>query len=614
MVSGMENMPTYQNDDEKIEILRQIIENRKNPTHWIKNNIMIRDQAKGIIPFNMYDFQEKVINLFLLNHFVITLKSRQVGMSTLVQAFCIWAAIHYSNYNIQIISAGNRQATRFLAKMREMYELIPSGQFKPELSVDNKQTMIFSNGSMIVALPATRKASLGESINMLIIDEAAFIERAGDVYQSSYPTLSRAFKSMQGRPYGIFIISTPNSTTGIGEWYYKMYNGAITHQNKYVPVRIHWSEVKEYDEEWYLDQCMQMNWDYRTIMSELELSFVSSGDTYLPGRLLDRIDITPPIYKDPDEHLWIFSHPIKGHNYVVGVDVGFGDRQDSSTVQVFDAFTLEQVAEYENNAIRVKEFTDVVIGICKYYNNALCNIERNSIGKVLIQNILDSSSAGSIKLYKDKQIKKDNSGQLHTIQQSEIGTLVTGQTRDIILSVMRNVVIDKYAEALDDDKEISEISTIEEAKKKFELITNKKKKVQKINGIIKSERLVLQLQNFINGKNGRPEGVHDDLVFAFAHALYCYTNSKQLLLTNVVKLLSNNTINDSRSEIQRKDIEFMKRNTNSKVWQNLSVEELQQILDEEWEEQENIDNESSNKNKSQISSTESIYSAFLKNF
>ena len=600
-------------DEEKRQILNQIIENRQNPVHWIKNNIMIRDQAKGSVKFNMYDFQEKIINLFLSNHFIVTLKSRQVGMSTLVQAFCIWAAIHYANYNIQIISAGNRQATNFLAKMREMYDLIPKEQFKPDLSVDNKQTMTFTNGSKIVALPATRKASLGESINMLIIDEAAFIEHANDVYQSSYPTLSRAFRSMKGKPFGIFIISTPNGTTGTGEWYYKMYTGAVTHLNKYIPVRIHWSEVAEYDQAWYYDQCQQMNWDYRTIMSELELSFVSSGDTFLPGRLLDRIDIDAPLYRDINENLWIFQHPIKDHNYVVGVDVGFGDRQDSSTIQVLDAFTLNQVAEYENNAIRVKDFTDVVIKICKYYNNALCNIERNSIGKVLIQNILDHPEGLGIRLYRDKQVKADDYGKIHKIQQNEIGTLVTGQSRDVILSVMRTIVLDKYSDALEDDADISNISSLAEAKKKFELISNKRVITEKIRGIIKSERLVLQLQNFINGKNGRPEGNHDDLVFAFTHALYCYSNSKQELLTNVVQILSNPMIEEDKVEKKRRGIEFMKRNSDSKLWKNMSVEELQRILDENEEEQEKIkQNNKINNEEEKKSMTESIYDAFFK--
>ena len=311
--------------------------------------------------------------------------------------------------------------------------------------------------------------------------------------------------------------------------------------------------------------------------------------------------------------MWIFQHPIKDHNYVVGVDVGFGDRQDSSTIQVLDAFTLNQVAEYENNAIRVKDFTDVVIKICKYYNNALCNIERNSIGKVLIQNILDHPEGLGIRLYRDKQVKADALSQSHKIQQNEIGTLVTGQSRDVILSVMRTIVLDKYSDALEDDADISNISSLAEAKKKFELISNKRVITEKIRGIIKSERLVLQLQNFINGKNGRPEGNHDDLVFAFTHALYCYSNSKQELLTNIVQILSNPMIEEDKVEKKRRGIEFMKRNSDSKLWKNMSVEELQQILDEDEEEQEKIkQNNKINNEEEKKSMTESIYDAFFK--
>ena len=602
--------------NEQNQTLQQIINYRQNPIRWIKDNVMIRNQAKGSVKFNMYDFQEKVINLFLLNHFVITLKSRQVGMSTLVQAFCIWAAIYYQNYNIQIISASNRQATSFLEKMREMYELIPANQFKPDLIIDNKQTVSFANGSKIAALPATRKASLGESINMLILDEAAFIEHAKDVYQAAYPTLSRAFKTMTGKPYGIFIISTPNGTTSHGQWYYNMYTGALTRVNKYIPVRIHWSEVTEYDEEWYYDQCTQMNWDYRSIMSELELSFVSSGDTYLPGKLLDKIEIEEPIHRDAREHLWIFKHPIPNRKYVVGVDVGFGDNQDSSTIQVLDALTLEQVAEYENNSIRIKGFTEVVISLCTYYNNALCNIERNSVGKVLIQNILDHPQGMGLQLYRDKQIKQDSNGELHKIQQTEIGTIVTGQSRDVILSVMRNVVLDKYGEALDDDDDVPG-DELTEARRKFELISNKRTITHKIKGIIKSERLLLQLQNFINTKSGRPEGNHDDLVFAFSHALYCYSNSKAELLTDVAEAMNNSMLDDSKSEERRMGIEFMRRNSNLKVWQNLSVDELQEILEEEEAEREKIkENNKINiiQKDNQQSNTERIFDAFFQCF
>lgn len=200
-------------------LLKQLIENRQNPIKWMEDNLKIQHPAHGIIPFKLYDFQKKVIKLFLQKHFIITLKSRQIGMSTIVQAICLWSALHYSNYNILIISAGQRNASSFLGKIRNMYEYLPNNEWKLKLETDNKQSLTFSNGSKITAIPATRSASLGESINLLVIDEAAFIERVEEVYQAAYPTISRAFKSHAGKPYGIIIISTPNGTSGTGGWY-----------------------------------------------------------------------------------------------------------------------------------------------------------------------------------------------------------------------------------------------------------------------------------------------------------------------------------------------------------------------------------------------------------
>ncbi len=96
--------------------------------------------------FELYDFQEKIIKLFLAKHFIITLKSRQVGLSTLTQALCLWSAMHYANFNVLILSTGQRNAASFLYKIRQMYENLPNNEWKLPLEVDNRQTLIFANG------------------------------------------------------------------------------------------------------------------------------------------------------------------------------------------------------------------------------------------------------------------------------------------------------------------------------------------------------------------------------------------------------------------------------------------------------------------------------------
>lgn len=593
-------------------LLKQLIENRQNPIKWMEDNLKIQHPAHGIIPFKLYDFQKKVIKLFLQKHFIITLKSRQIGMSTIVQAICLWSALHYSNYNILIISAGQRNASSFLGKIRNMYEYLPNNEWKLKLETDNKQSLTFSNGSKITAIPATRSASLGESINLLVIDEAAFIERVEEVYQAAYPTISRAFKSHAGKPYGIIIISTPNGTSGTGGWYYQMYEGALNKTNKYIPVKIHWSAVPEYDEEWYLDQCSQLNWNYRSIAAELELSFISSGNTYIPGQILDSIGTVDPIAKDLNDNLWIFEKPIPGEVYVAGVDVAYGDRKDSSTIQILKASTLEQVAEYDCNTIIPDDFADIVIDLTRRYNNCLVNIERNAVGKVLIDKILYKTNGVGINLFRNKKPSELTDDINKDPYRSSIGTNVTGTSRDILLANMYNILIDKYTEAVNNI--ISEDEDKDNVRAKFEMLMNNKKSnsIVKKYGIIKSERLLHQLLNFTVDEHGKVDGPRTDLIFGWVHALYAYTKSKQILLRNYANII-NQTLGVSNDEYKKLEtIKFMQEHSNSSLWKNLNPEEIQKLLDED----EDIgklkinNDDEDKKGKKTESSLNKIYKAF----
>lgn len=568
-----------------VKTMAGFIKNRIDPISWIKENVKIKHPAHGSIPFELYDFQEDTIKLFLKKHFIVTLKSRQVGMSTLVQAICLWCAMNYLNFNILILSAQQRQSTSFLSKIRYMYTNLPNNQFKLKLTVDNRQSIEFENGSKITAIPATRNSAIGESINLLIIDEAAFIRQIDGVYQGSYPTLARAFASMQGKPYGTIVISTPNGVSGTGKWYYEMYSQAVDGINGFTPIKIHWSLVPEYDDKWYLDQCEKSKWNYQVIAAEFELSFISSGNTYIPGPILDVIDYVKPLTKDAERNLWIWELPVENVVYVAGVDTAYGDRKDASVLQIIRADNLEQVLEFESNSIGIDNFADIIIKLTKQYNRALVNIERNTIGKTLIDKILDKTGGLDINLYRDikpNDITVENKTIVDSWK-SDIGTIVTGQSRDIILSNMYSIILENYNEGLFNI--LSEKDEAASARKQFEdIMTGKAHNTNKKIGIIKSQRLFYQLLKFVTDDHNRPEGDHDDLIFAWAHSLYCYTKSKSFLLKDIAKIVVRGTSN-SESKCSASDtIEFMKRFSEkyngSKLWDKVDTTEIEEYYSE----------------------------------
>ena len=457
-----------------------------------------------------------------------------------------------------------------------MYDNLPDNVFKLKTVTDNKLSIEFENGSKIAAIPSTRQSALGESINLLIIDEAAFIRNIGDVYQGAYPTLSRAFSSISGKPYGIMIISTPNGVSGDGKFYYDMYTKAIRNENSFVPIKIHWSLIPEYDDQWYENQCRTLNWNYQRIAAELELSFVSSGDTFIPGPVLDTIDTQKPLVADFNRSLWIWEYPKPGEVYVVGVDVAYGNKEDYSTIQIINARTLEQVAEYESNTIRVDDFANIIIYLAKRYNNAYTNIERNTCGKILIEKILDKTNGVGINLYRDTNpgdLKEANS---KNNSKFNIGTLVTGQSRPMILGNMYEIIINNYVEGLDN------IASPEDenfnAKARFQaLISGKTENTIKKIGIIKSKRLLDQLFRFVRNSENKFEADHDDLIFAYSHALYCYSKSKEILLKDYASILTKSfSVNTKNSKESMSDmVDFMKKFSGNGYWQNIDIDALE---------------------------------------
>lgn len=591
-------MSTYKDN------MLKIIEGRRNPIAWIEKNIKIVHPARGIIPFELYQFQKNAINLMISKHFVITLKSRQVGFSTVSQALSLWAALSYANYKILILSTGIRTAVKFLGNIRGMYERMnPEDKWwsiadesindgKKTKTTNNKTEISFENGSSILALPASSSAARGIAANLLIIDEGGFIDKISSAYTGIFPTLSRAFKG-ENRFFGIIIISTPNGISGQGEWYYKQYMNAVEKKSKFIPLRVHWSEVDEYDEEWYLEQCEVLGWDARSIASELEMSFLGSGDTYIPSKILESIAISEPIEKIMNDDFWIFEQPIPGRKYVLGVDFAYGTGGDASTIQVIDAVTLNQVAEFISNKIIASKFADVIARVSDMYNGALTNIERNSGGKILIERIIEAYPYMDKRLYRDSNkgglsLEKPKFGQLIVNKDKDIGTIVTGVSRDVILSNMYTILLERYLLLMPD------FSTAEDNEEtlKMKFLTARKsggkEKVgaNKVHGIVKSERLLLQLLGFIVDKNGKPQGKKDDAVLAYAHALYAWAKNKPFLLRNAVNMLPVETPQIPQLELERRYNTNMLRSLNHGLTQtqidehifNLDAEDTKSLL------------------------------------
>lgn len=137
-------------------------------------------------------------------------------------------------------------------------------------------------------------------------------------------------------------------------------------------------EVESSDNSYYTNDVVSKN-----------CKFLGSQSTLIDSDVLERIDFKDPVATKWNGLLRIYKAPIKGAEYVLGVDTGKGTGRDYSVIQVLwikNEYDIEQVATYRSNMIRPHEFSQVCVSVAKYYNNAHMMIENNDIG----QSVADS--------------------------------------------------------------------------------------------------------------------------------------------------------------------------------------------------------------------------------
>ena len=151
---------------------------RKDPVYFIKKYGKIRHPTKGLLSFELWDFQEDIVHSFLDKSYNIILKARQLGISTLCAAYAGWMATFFKNREIYILATKRDTATNLVDKVRVFLDGVPSW-LKSEIVIDNRQSLQMANGSKIKSGATgsnAQDAARSEALSLLIIDEAAFIK------------------------------------------------------------------------------------------------------------------------------------------------------------------------------------------------------------------------------------------------------------------------------------------------------------------------------------------------------------------------------------------------------------------------------------------------------
>jgi len=342
---------------------------KNDPIYFAVNYIKIISLDEGLVPFEMYDFQQKILEDFHNNRFNIAKLPRQTGKSTTVVAYLLFYAIFYDSVNIGILANKASTARELLSRLQLAYENLPKWMQHGVL-VWNKGNVELENGSKILAASTSASAVRGMSFNILFLDEFAFVPNhvAEQFFASVYPTIT------SGKSTKVIIISTPNGMNH----FYKMWEDARRGKNGYVTNEVHWSQVPGRDAKWKEETIK--NTSPRQFAQEFECDFLGSADTLISPSKLQTIPFADPIASNAG--LDVYERVQDNHEYIITVDVARGIGGDYSAFLVFDITTLPYkiVAKYRNNEIKPVLFPSVIFQICKQYNNPYVLVEVNDIG------------------------------------------------------------------------------------------------------------------------------------------------------------------------------------------------------------------------------------------
>jgi len=408
----------------------------------------------------------------------IVLKSRQLGISTLIAAYSLWLILFHSDKNVLVVAIDQNTSKNLVTKVRVMFDNLPSW-LKMKCVESNKLSMRLSNGSQIKAVASTGTSGRSEALSLVIIDEAAFVDGAEELWASLQQTLSTGGQGI--------LLSTPNGT---GNFFHKIWIRAEAGENKFKTIRLPWQVHPERDQEWRDRQDAELG--PRLAAQECDCDFSSSGNTLVDPNLiqwyLQTYTQEPVEKRGADQGYWIWEQPNPNKSYIVTADVARGDGSDYSGFHVIEPESLTQVAEYKGQ-LTTKDFGNMLVSVATEWNDALLVIENNNIGWATIQQVLDRNYKNLYYTYKSDVLDSDvflaKGYDLANKTDMVAGFTMSHKIRPLAIS-------------------------------KFDLLTREK-------GIIfRSKRFMDELSTFIwkDGKAQAANGYNDDLVMCMCQGIW----------------------------------------------------------------------------------------------
>ena len=373
---------------QQLDEFRKCADPKSGAYFFMSNFFTIQHPVHGNMKYTPYEYQERLISTYHENRFSISMMPRQTGKSTSAAGYLLWYAMFVPDSTVLVAAHKYAGAQEIMQRIRYAYESCPDHIRAGAVSY-NKGSIEFDNGSRIVAQTTTENTGRGMSISMLYCDEFAFVRPtiAREFWTSISPTLTTGGKAI--------ITSTPNSDEDQFALLWKQANktedahGNPTEVgvNGFKAYRSYWKEHPDRDEKWAEEERAKLG-DER-FRREMDCEFIINDETLIaPTKLIDLEGIEP--IEQMGQVRW-YEKPKKGDMYVVSWDPSLGTGGDYSAMQVINANTTTQVAEWKHNRTTIPEQVRVFVEIIKHINEKVedqnsiyYSVENNTLGEAAL--------------------------------------------------------------------------------------------------------------------------------------------------------------------------------------------------------------------------------------
>lgn len=361
------------------EQVQEYIKCKDDPVYFIKNYCKIISLDRGLVPFELFEYQVKFIRKIHEENRVVSMQPRQMGKSQTVAAYILYYTLFNEHKTVAILANKSAAAREILSRYQLMYEQLPPW-LQQGVTTWNKGDIELENGSKVFTAATSGSGIRGKSVNLLYVDETAIIPNtvAEDFFTSTYPTIS------SGKTTKIILTSTPLGYNHF--WHF--WQGAVNKTNGFIPVEVKYWEHPDRDEAWAQKQ-KELLGDLK-YNQEVLCTFLGSALTLIAADCFSRMVPKQFTYSSKDG-FDVLEAPIKGdgdkikpHTYVIVADTAEGVGGDYSAFTVMDVTEVpyKLVAKYRNNKISPLLYPNVIYKIAKEYNDAYVLIEINKSEQV----------------------------------------------------------------------------------------------------------------------------------------------------------------------------------------------------------------------------------------